>query len=203
MEEEKEICCVDEIGSIFTIRNDIFFYDNIDNKSSTEFAKAIYDLYITTIQNCITTGLGMPPINIHIKSDGGSIIDTLQVIKVIKDIQHGLAPFYIPCEVNTYIEGVASSCASLVACVGTNRYAGKYSTGIIHDATFCYKLDGSKIEEIEDLKNNSLLIKKIVKDIYLEYTKISEQELDEILKNDKAYDAQWFLNNGFIDKIVN
>jgi len=53
----------------------------------------------------------------------------------------------------------------------------------------------------DDIENCNMLMNKIV-EIYLEYTKIKEDKLEEILSHDIFFTAKQCLKYGLVDKII-
>ena len=67
------------------------------------------------------------------------------------------------------------------------------------------KLNGQKSDsllDVKDLNSNVDLFMKIIKNIYLENTKISEEQLDKFFYRDKWISANEALSYGLIDEII-
>ena len=90
-----------------------------------------------------------PPINLHIKSYGGSLMDTLYIVDLIENLNT---------PVNTYVDGYSASAASLISVVGDNRYMTENSMILIHQL---YTGNEGKYEELNDnMINAKNLMKK-------------------------------------------
>jgi ATP-dependent protease ClpP protease subunit len=59
-----------------------------------------------------------PIIHLQINSFGGSVVAALATIDTILTLKS---------KVYTYVDGGAASAATLISCVGTRRFIGKYS----------------------------------------------------------------------------
>ena len=131
-------------------------------------------------------------INLYIQSPGGSLLPTLAVVDEIKTLD-------IP--VHTYIRGYAASAATLLSVVGEKRYMYSHSVMMIHGI----KLNGHRTDsllDVKDLNYNVDLFMQIIKNIYLENTKISEEQLEKFFYRDKWISANEALSYGLIDEII-
>ena len=131
-------------------------------------------------------------INLYIQSPGGSLLPTLAVVDEIKTLD-------IP--VHTYIRGYAASAATLLSVVGKKRYMYTHSIMMIHGI----KLNSHRSEsllDVKDLNSNVDLFMEIIKNIYLENTKISEEQLEKFFYRDKWISANEALSYGLIDEIL-
>jgi len=131
-------------------------------------------------------------INLYIQSPGGSLLPTLAVVDEIKTLD-------IP--VHTYIRGYAASAATLLSVVGEKRYMYSHSVMMIHGI----KLNGQRSDsllDVKDLNSNVDLFMQIIKNIYLENTKISEEQLENFFYRDKWISANEALSYGLIDEII-
>ena len=57
-------------------------------------------------------------------------------------------------------------------------------------------------EDIVDNKKNCARLMKMIKNIYLEHTKIPKSKLNSILKHDIWFDAKQCLEYGLVDEII-
>lgn len=188
-----------EDKKILVRRNDIFLYKSIDDDLAREFADQLEAMYLNLLQICISTGLGNPRINLHLCSAGGGLEAGFAIIESMKDIQTGLKPFNIPMAVDTYIEGNADSCASLIACCGSRRYISKYAGSVIHG------LSGGaegKNRDIQTIAQNLTDMEKVYKSIYLSHSKLTEEELDAMLKEERRYTPDFLFEKGLVDEIT-
>lgn len=177
-------------ASIKMERNNIYLYGPITDESCTELKNKLNDLDFNGRLFKLEYNKEPPPINLHIKSYGGSLMDTLYVVDLIENLDT---------EVNTYVDGYCASAATLLSVVGKNRYMSANSLILIHQLYSGYE---GKYEELSDSMINTNNLMKKIKKIYLKHTNIKENELNEILKHDLWLDAETSLKYGLVDKII-
>ena len=171
-------------------KNNIFFYTAVNQASCFELTKLLLD--IDSNSNLFKNQFNQdpPPINLHIQSEGGSLLHALYVVDVIKNLNT---------PINTYVDGFAASAATLISIAGNKRYITENSLMLIH------QLSGSsegKYNEIEDEMQNFDNIMNIVINLYLNNTNINKNKLLEILKKDIWLDSETCLDYGLVDQIL-
>jgi len=134
---------------------------------------------------------GIDHINLHIQSQGGSLLPTLGLVDHIRVSD-------IP--VNTYVKGYAASAASLVSVVGAKRFINKHGLMLVHQLKM--GLEPSKYQELQDQYENSETLMSIIREIYLENTNISPEKLDYLLKHDYWLNSTTCKEYGFIDIVM-
>lgn len=131
-------------------------------------------------------------INLYIQSPGGALLPTLAVVDEIRTLE-------IP--VHTYIRGYAASAATLLSVMGTKRYMYNHSLIMIHGV----KLNGyetNSLMDVKDLNDNVNLFMETIKNIYLENSNITEEQLEKFFLRDKWISANEALSYGLIDEII-
>lgn len=131
-------------------------------------------------------------INLYIQSPGGALLPSLALVDEIKTLE-------IP--VHTYIRGYAASAATLLSVVGTKRYMYNHSLMMIHGV----KLNGyetNTLLDVKDLNDNVNLFIETIKNIYLENTNLTEEQLEKFFFRDKWISANEALSYGLIDEII-
>ncbi len=173
------------IGSINGLKNknSIYFYSDLNDKSI--FKLNSYILYLTETLNA------EDEINLHIQSGGGSLLPSLSTVDLIRTSD-------IP--VNTFIEGYAASAATLLSVVGAKRFMTKNSVMLIHQLKM--GTDYSKFNEIQDYYSNAETLMKIVRNIYLENTKLDKELLNELLNKDLWLNSTFCREKNLIDIII-
>ena len=174
------------------VNNDIFFYGGVNSDS----AKALKDSLKYAINNGVIfetsfPDIKSPPIKLHIQSYGGSLLDTLYIVDIIKGS---------PIPIYTYVDGYAASAATLISVVGKKRFMSENSLMLIHQIS---SGGGGKYSELEDENKNNKLLMNMIKAIYYRYTNISPTDLDEILKHDIWFDSNKCKQLGLVDEITN
>ena len=170
--------------------NNIYFYSPVTQDSCFELTKRLLDIDSTSQSFNIQYGMYSPPINLHIQSEGGSLLHALYVTDVIQNLKT---------PVHTYIDGFAASAATLLSVVGDKRFITKNSLMLIH------QLSGAnvgKYNQMEDEMENLDNIMNIVINMYLNNSVINKNKLIEILKKDIWLDAKTCLDYGLVDTII-
>ena len=127
-------------------------------------------------------------INLHIQSNGGSLLTTLGIVDLIKGSD-------IP--INTYVNGYAASAATLISVVGAKRFMNTHGVLLIHQLKM--GLGYGKYEEIKDYSDNANTLMNIIKKIYLENTKLDTNTLNYLLTHDLWLNSSVCKNYGIID----
>jgi ATP-dependent Clp endopeptidase proteolytic subunit ClpP len=131
-------------------------------------------------------------INLYIQSPGGALLPTLAVVDEIRTLE-------IP--VHTYIRGYAASAATLLSVMGSKRYMYNHSLMMIHGV----KLNGYEshtLNDVKDLNDNVNLFMETIKNIYMENSNITEEQLEKFFLKDKWISASEALSYGLIDEII-
>ena len=130
-------------------------------------------------------------INLHIQSGGGSLLPSLSSIDLIRTLD-------MP--VNTFIEGYAASAATLISVVGAKRFITKNSVMLIHQLKM--GTEYSKFNEIQDYYSNAETLMEIVRNIYLENTKLDKEVLNELLNKDLWLNSTFCRNVSLVDIVI-
>lgn len=170
--------------------NNIYFYSEFNPQSCYKLYQKINELNHQSILFKQKYNLNPPPINLYLQSQGGSILHTLYISDLIKNLE---TPVY------TYINGFSASAATIISVVGKKRFMSKNSVLLIH------QLSGSesgKFNELKDEAENLDTLMRLISNIYLENTKINSYQLDKLLRRDIWLDANKSLELGFVDEII-
>lgn len=169
--------------------NRIYFYCSVGQNEALELNRLIRKLDIE--MKYLADRLDCPkvPIHLHINSPGGDAFSGLSIVDTIKSCK---TPVY------TYVDGSAASAATLISMVGNKRFASKNSFMLLHQPSIM--LAGKYDEFLDEVENQKKIYGKI-KQIYLEHSSISAEELDNLLDHELWLDTEACLKNGFIDKV--
>ena len=186
------------------IKNHYYMYDEISVETAKQLIVNMSELVLTIIQNSLTTGMEICPIHLHICSGGGDLTAALTIIKLINDIKSGkvgaLGSYKVPVEVYTHIEGEADSGASLIACVGSKRFCSKDALSLIHPMRSLDTNFKTPEEQEQALENNKRW-NEIYKRVYVENSKLSEKDLENMFKKEKFYTPDELVKFGLVDEI--
>lgn len=170
--------------------NNIYFYSDFNPESCFKLYHKIIELNHQSILSKQKYNLDPLPINLYLQSQGGSILHTLYISDLIKNLE---TPVY------TYVNGFSASAATIISVVGKKRFMSKNSVLLIH------QLSGSesgKFSELKDETENFDTLMNLISNIYLENTKITNDQLERLLRRDIWLDSNKSLELGFIDEII-
>ncbi len=171
--------------------NEIYFYDDVTRQSIYNLNRQINETskLLGSLQNQYNL-INDPRIKLYVSSDGGDVFPSLSSLDRIKNNK-------IP--IDTYVEGLVASAATLISVVGHRRYMSKNAFVLIHEVRSEF---WGNFTEFQDENKNMNLLMKCIKKIYFEHTKLKEDELDDILKHDVYLDANEALKYGIVDEII-
>ncbi len=129
-------------------------------------------------------------INVHINSLGGSTFQGLAIYNLLK--QHKAT-------INTYIDGIAASSASIIAMAGDRIYIPKTSLIMIHN---CWTYAIGNAKELRKTAEDMDKIAEAYKAAYLSKIKITEEELNKLLDEETYLTADECIEKGFADEII-
>jgi len=171
--------------------NQIFFYDDVTKLSIYALNRQL-DIASKTVQVLkINYNLKeTPPIDLYVGSDGGEVFSAFSAVDRIKS---SIVP------VHSYVEGMAASAATLLTVCAHKRFIRKNGFMLIHQVRGGL---WGPFEEIKEEVKNLELIMSYIRTIYLQHTKFTESDLDDLLKQDLYLDANDCLKYGLVDEIV-
>ena len=181
---------VSESGLIQDISNNIYFYAPLNQRSCFELKNKLNELELQSNIFSSQYESNPPPIHLHIQSEGGSLYHTLYIIDLIQNLK---TPVY------TYIDGFAASAATLISVVGDKRFMTKNSLMLIHQLSGS---DSGKYNELKDQMTNMNILMSIIRNTYLNNTKLTPDKLDYLLEKDLWLEAEVCLKYGLVDEII-
>lgn len=129
-------------------------------------------------------------INLYITTYGGCIHSAFSIIDTIKSME-------IP--IHTICKGCVASAGTLISLSGKKRYITKHSYMLIHELrTSCW----GKFSYIKDEFINTEELMECIKTYYINNSKITMEEIEQQLKQDKMLDATNCLAKGLVDEIL-
>ena len=171
--------------------NKIYFYSGVTRQDNLALNKLLHSTghKLANIQQVYKLNES-PSIQLHINSYGGSVFAGFSSVDYIRNC---------PVPVTSVIDGCAASAATIMSVVAEERLMNEHAFMLIHQLSsgMWGKFEALK----DDMKNNELLMKKII-GIYEEHTKIPKTKIKDILKRDLWWDAKTCLKYGLIDDIV-
>lgn len=171
--------------------NKIYFYSDVTRESIFNLNRQIDD--VTKHLRCLQLNYNLPEppvIDLHISSEGG---DVFPAMASVDKILHNIVP------IHTHVEGIAASAATLLSVSGRVRTITTNSMMLIHQIQAGF---WGNYQEFKDEMRNQELIMKLISNIYLQYTKFQESDLEEMLKHDFVIDANDCIKFGLVDKVL-
>ena len=174
-----------------SVENRIYFYSEVTSDSVLQFNRKLKEIDNTNISDKCKKEMEFDiPIYININSLGGEIFSGLSAMDNIKQCKS---------PTTTIVDGCCASAATFISIAGTKRFITQHSVMLIHQLSACY---WGKYKEFKDEAKNLDLFMKIIKDMYLNKTKIPEKKLNEILERDLFFDSKTCLKYGMVDKVL-
>ena len=171
--------------------NRVYFYSNVGEKEVFELVKLLRALDVEMQALSLRLGIKEVPIELHIHSAGGDLFSGFAAIDTIQSLKS---------PIHTYVQGSVASAASLISTCGSKRFMYKNSLMLIHQISTSM-VYGKYHEFLDEIENQNMLMDK-VKQIYVDKTNLTEEQLDEMLQHDLWLTADQCLEYGLIDKII-
>ena len=171
--------------------NRVYFYSSVGEKEVFELVKILRAMDIEMQALSLRLGIKQIPIELHIHSGGGDLFSGLAAIDTIQNMKT---------PIHTYVQGSVASAATLMSVCGAKRFMYKNSVMLIHQISTAM-MYGKYHEFLDEIENQNLLMDK-VKSIYREKTKLTDEQLDDMLKHDLWLSADKCLELGLVDKIL-
>jgi ATP-dependent Clp endopeptidase proteolytic subunit ClpP len=184
----------DDNNKIYLKENHLYFHDQV-NEINVDLVKKLMRDYLHKItktknQNTFMV-IKQKPLFLHIYSPGGDVYAGLSLYDFITEYNKN-TPVY------TVVEGVAASAATIISVAGCKRYITPNSYMLIHQLSTYF---GGNFEQIKDEFGNCEKIMKQLKDIYSKRTKLTKNQLTDILKRDINWCANDCKKYGLVDEI--
>lgn len=180
-----------DLGNFSNQTNQLYFYSDVTRESIYNLNRQMIEiekqLQLLTIQYNVPS---VPPIELYISSEGGEVYSAFTTVDRILSSK-------IP--VDTYVEGIAASAATLISVVGRRRYMRKNANMLVHQ---CSSAMWGNFAQFQDEMKNLELVMSMIKRVYLKHTKFKEKDLNELLKHDLCLSPEDCLKYGLIDEII-
>ena len=189
-EEEDNNSSESDENLVYRDQNRIYFYSEVKRSKILVLNKILRKLDKDLVNRANYLDTTTPNIYLHIQSFGGSVFSAFSNIDYIRSSRT---------PIHSIVEGCAASAATMMSVVAKKRYITPHSYMLIHQLS-----SGAwgKYEEIKDSMKNCDRLMKMIKDVYLQHTKIPKKKLDQILKHDLWFDAEQCLEYGLVDEII-
>lgn len=120
---------------------------------------------------------GVSEIELHINSGGGSVFAGIAIYNMLKRSK---------ATVTTYIDGIAASIASVIACAGDRVIIPKNGTFMIHKPTTGYFFESLNADELRKDADTLDHCQKSIVQTYMERVKdgVTEQEINDLVNKE-------------------
>jgi len=159
-------------------------------KKEKKIQKKLEELEEDSEFPCIDYNIEPKPIKLFITSSGGSLFQAFSAMDTISNMK-------VP--VHTICKGYVASAGTLLSLMGKKRFITNNTFMLIHELRS--GAWGKFSHMVESVENSKLLMDHI-KNIYLEKTKITADDLEEQLKKDQLWDTKTCLEFGLVDEIL-
>jgi len=154
------------------IGNEIFFYGDVSNESILDFIEKFKRLEAWLLKIAADINGFEPTIRVHICSDGGDLFAGFSAMNVLEKSR---------CRVTTIAQGSCASAATFMLLGGRERRIARNAHVLIHQlSSTCW----GKYEEMKDEIKTCDKLMQMIRQTYLQKSKIPEKKLDRLLKRD-------------------
>lgn len=189
--------------SVFTnTPNDIYFSGSINNQSMMQLVKELKTAETTLLtkfkkvaipvyeDDIAIADIKLKPITLTINSHGGTVYDVFFAIDIIRRMK---------VDVHTVVSGYCASAGTLLSLSGKKKFITSHSNMLIHEIRAGYW--GKKTSITDEYENLNKLSEQLI-EYYKKNTKLTEEQLRDILKRDCNWNATECLENGLVDEII-
>ena len=130
-----------------------------------------------------------------VDSPGGSVTSVLKFVDFLSMAKKN----YPNIKFKSIISGLAASAGTTMACVADKRVMTKNAKSMIHD------LSGGNVGTYTQMMSQNEFIKDLndaLVNIYSDHCNRTKEQLAELLKTNKWFNAQQYLEFGFVDEVV-
>ncbi|GKT04459.1 head maturation protease, ClpP-related [Furfurilactobacillus entadae] len=131
-------------------------------------------------------------INLHINSPGGSVFEGIAIYNMLKQS---------PATINTYVDGVAASIASVIAMAGDTIFMPKNAMLMIHNP---WNIVAGNATDLRKAADDLDQVAKASVVTYLEKAgdKLTEESLKQMLDDETWLTADEAVQNGLADEVI-
>ena len=164
----------------------IYFNDQINENTCLKLSSLINSYQ----NNIYKSGIKNTHINLYIQSQGGALLPALAIVDEIKNSK---VPIW------THIRGYAASAATLLSVAGKKRLMYNHSLMMIHNV----RTETTVIDyrSVEDTYNTMDLFSNTIKNIYLDNSNLTSEQLDKLLEHESWLNSTMALKYGLVDNI--
>lgn len=190
--------CIVNFSDTTSALSEQFFLDDLKNRKlilDTPIGEDTFKLVGYYILRINAEDKNLPsehrkPIKLYIACDGGSVVDGLNLMNVIKASKT---------PVHTIVVGQAYSMAVYIFLCGHKRYAFPNSTFLVHDGSMGIATSQRKLKDYIDFNDK---VEEVLDNLVIEKTSITADELAEKSRTEWYMFADEAKEKGIVDYIV-
>lgn len=180
--------------TVETIDNHVYFYADVDTDRCLALIRTIREIDIR-LRNEYVSRMLLPdhpptPIWLHVHSPGGSLFAAFSTANQLQQIK---TPIY------SIVEGYAASAATMISMSCQKRFILPDAYMMIHQLSSIY---WGKYEELKDEMHLLNMLMESLKGFYGKHSKLTGDEIQDILKRDSWFNAAECMEKGFVDDIL-
>lgn len=160
---------------------DMYFYAEVSTDTSAQVIQQVREFKALDPTQ---------PINVHIQSHGGSVTAGLHLCDFFQEAGN----------IHTHVEGMAASAASLIAVCGKQRSMTPHSFMLLHQPSLRLERDANTKDLMDESYNLNLILQEMIQ-IYVSNSKMTEEQVAEIITDERYLTAQECLEFGLVDKV--
>ena len=175
----------------------LYIAKQVDQDSINELTKSIIainedDRYLEKVYALQDLEYKPKPIKIYIDSYGGYVYQCFGLLSIMSTSKT---------PIHTIVTGCAMSCGFLIAISGHKRFCYSKSTYMYHQVS---SVVVGKVKDLEEDVIEAKRLQKMIEEITIENTKITEKKLEKIYKTKKDWfiDSDEALKLKVIDEII-
>lgn len=180
----------DDDAEIRLVGNHIYYYAPIMTKPVATLVDTLHTLANKQRTQAIESGGEPQPIILHINSGGGSVFAGVAAMDAVRKC---------PVPVHAVVDGMCASAATFPFMVAAKRFMNESSYMLIHQLS---SVHWGNFEQLKDDMRNSTEFMRLIRQVYLKYTKIPEKKLVKIMKHDIWFTPGKCLKLGMVDEII-
>jgi len=175
--------------NVHSTHNRIYFNDDVTHDSMSALNRELRLMDDKMSVFSVTFQIDPPPIYLYITTNGGEIYAAMSAIDCIQQLR---------CPVYTVVDGFVASAGTLISLAGKKRFIQPNAYMLIHELRS--GLWGKMSDITEEFDNLKKLMDHLIR-FYIEHSKITEKQLEKLLKKDSIWNANECLQKGIVDEI--
>lgn len=132
---------------------------------------------------------GMPRVRVRINSMGGDVFEAFAIVNLLKSCG---------AQVETVVDGIAASAASLIMCAGSVRSIARNAMVMIHDPVCGAYGCADELRSTADALDK---IRMQLVDIYVQASRMQQADVEAAMKAEAYYSADECVTNGLCTRV--